>query len=716
MGFESIKQKSASMGKKPMSAFLKVNKYENPQAALDLISHICTAGMDLAVQSEFVPYRDKYQNMEEDYAKYTKYEDYENGIVNDSMDDLQDKFNLPFAKMPGYLQHSGFSDAVSIAVGGGYSSGKSSFLNNITGMGAVLPTGIEPVSMINTYISFSDTVKKLVVSGENCKGHIVKLDCEVLDCIQHSSKSKVYVSSVLNELYVRLPIEKGREFLKDIVFTDTPGYNNSDNANKENGKTDSDTALEALKASDALFWCIDIEAGTISQRDLDMLNELVSYEEENKCDYPFVIVFNKIDKKPENDVVKILQAADKVCRAKLKQQPLDIIAYSSIGESSVYSLNSKKKASTKDGVMKVLSSLFNRMSKKIANHRTVAYWTNELASYFETEIADCDKNLVDLEDKRKELAKKKAEAFSNSTNSDDENMTFGDYLPIIEDVMITSYDDVVNSRDGVMDLYKRAMNGWQKALDREKQWAKECGFFSDTSNLQRLSDNAKKECKRIAKAADKNCEEFQFCGTESRKGNLEVVEMAFDFWDKNHVDDESNQDSLKEEYDNIVLSKKIISEYKSFLQKKKPEVVTVFTACCQNAIKKNEKRLRALQNIKDETETDVFSAIANDNMSRFLDCFSTGVDMTKCNSQGFSPLTYVAKNSNNAMMKFLIAHDADLSMKDKNGYNALETAAIYHCQDICELLIHVDKGLVFESQPLAKLADNDRFEKWISNF
>lgn len=90
--------------------------------------------------------------------------------------------------------------------------------------------------------------------------------------------------------------------------------------------------------------------------------------------------------------------------------------------------------------------------------------------------------------------------------------------------------------------------------------------------------------------------------------------------------------------------------------------------------------------------------------------------MTKCNSQGFSPLTYVAKNSNNAMMKFLIAHDADLSMKDKNGYNALETAAIYHCQDICELLIHVDKGLVFESQPLAKLADNDRFEKWISNF
>ena len=31
MGFEGIKRKSASMGKKSMSAFLKVNKYENPQ-------------------------------------------------------------------------------------------------------------------------------------------------------------------------------------------------------------------------------------------------------------------------------------------------------------------------------------------------------------------------------------------------------------------------------------------------------------------------------------------------------------------------------------------------------------------------------------------------------------------------------------------------------------------------------------------------------------
>lgn len=157
MGFDGIKNKSASMGKKPMSAFLKVNKYENPQTVLDLISHICTSGMDLSVRDEFTPYRDKCSQLEEDYSKINTREA-ENPFVDASINDLTESCAAPFAMMPVYLDHSGFSDAINVAVGGGYSSGKSSFLNNITGIGAVLPTGIEPVSMINTYISFSDKV------------------------------------------------------------------------------------------------------------------------------------------------------------------------------------------------------------------------------------------------------------------------------------------------------------------------------------------------------------------------------------------------------------------------------------------------------------------------------------------------------------------------------------------------------------------------------
>lgn len=700
------------MGKKSMSAFLKVNKYENPQTVLDLISHICTSGMDLSVQNEFIPYRDKYSKLEEDYSKVNTREA-ENEFVDGSISDLIENCELPYSVMPIFLAHSNFSDAINVAVGGGYSSGKSSFLNNITGIGAVLPTGIEPVSVINTYLFFSDKVTKLMVSGKNCKGHVVKLNREVLDCIQHSSKSKVYVSSVLDELYINIPVSKEREYLKGLVFIDTPGYNNSDNANKENGKTDSDTASDAWKNSDALFWCIDAEAGTISQRDIEELDKQIG----DKDNYPFVIVFNKIDKKPNDEIVKILKSAEKVCKSKLKIQPIDIIGFSSIGESAIYSLKTKKKATTRGGVMKVLGSILYKMKDGFSNTCSVSYWTNQLASYFDQEIETCDGVLASLENKRKELAKEKAEAFSKSTTSSEEEFSFvNDHLPLVEDVLIKSYDDIVNSRDGMVDLFNRAMKGWSKALDREDQWAEKTGFFSDASNLQRQSNNAVKEYNRVITAAEENCDEFQFWNTESRKNDLDLIREAYEHYDSADSADEADQDSLEEDYDNTVASKKTISIYKSFLQKKKQEIVRVFTTCCENAIKKTEKRLRALQNIKEEEETDVFSAIANDNMNRFLDCFSNGVDLTKCNSQGYSPLTYVAKNSNNAMMKFLIDHEVDLSLKDKNGYNALETAAIYHCQDICDLLIRADKGLVAESQSLTKLAANDRFEKWISNF
>lgn len=707
MGFDGIKNKSASMGKKPMSAFLKVNKYENPQTVLDLISHICTSGMDLSVSDEFTPYRDKYSQLEEDYSEINTREA-ENPFVNASISDLTENCAAPYAMMPAYLDYSGFSDAINVAVGGGYSSGKSSFLNNITGIGAVLPTGIEPVSMINTYISFSDKISKLIVSGKNCKGHVVKLNREVLDCIQHSSKSKVYVSSVLEELYIKVPVSKEREYLKGLVFIDTPGYNNSDNPNKENGKTDSDTASDAWKNSDALFWCIDAEAGTISQRDIEELDKQIG----DKDNYPFVIVFNKMDKKPNDEIVKILKSAEKVCKSKLKIQPIDMIGFSSIGKSAIYSLETKQKATTKGGVMKVLASILYKMKDGFSNTRSVSFWTNWLADCFDQEIKTCDGVLASLENKRKKLAKKKADAFSKKTNS--KNVTLiDDCFPHIKEVLIDSYDEILTSRDGLIDLFNRAMKGWSKALDREDQWAEKTGFFSDASNLQRQSNNAVKEYNRVMTAAEKNCDEFQFWNTESRKEDLDLIRQAYEYYDSA---DEDVQDSLKEDYDNTVASKETISIYKSFLQKKKQEIVHVFTTCCENAIKKNEKRLRALLNIKEEEETDVFSAIANDNMNRFLDCFSNGVDLTKCNSQGYSPLTYVAKNSNNAMMRFLIDHEVDLSLKDKNGYNALETAAIYHCQDICELLINADKGLLMESQSLTKLAANDRFENWISNF
>ncbi len=413
-----------------------------------------------------------------------------------------------------------------------------------------------------------------------------------------------------------------------------------------------------------------------------------------------------------------MKEAEKVCRAKLKLMPLDIFGYSSIGESAIISLMTKKKASGNSGVCKVLAAIFSKMNaKQLSNDRTVSYWTRQLSSYFEDEITASEEALASLEETRIELAKKKAEAFlePNCYFESGIGAIGQDTLDIIKDTMLDNYDEILEQRDQYADLLQRAMKGWKRSFDRESGWADKVGFFSDASKLQRQAQNAINEYNRVMNAWN-NMEDVQDLKHEDRKYAYKVVIMELKDGEehmKARVDEDS--DTLKEKYDNIVLRKRLVAEYKSFLKKKQPEIVSIFTACCQEAIKNNEKRLRSLQTIKQESETDIFSAIAGNNMERFLDCFSNGVDLTKCNNQGFSPLTYIAKNSNNTMMKFLITHEADLSLRDQNGYNALETAAIYHCQDICELLLQANRDLVNESKPLDELADNDRFKKWISN-
>lgn len=92
------------------------------------------------------------------------------------------------------------------------------------------------------------------------------------------------------------------------------------------------------------------------------------------------------------------------------------------------------------------------------------------------------------------MAKKKADAFAEESDSNNNTLTY-DRLQHIKNVLIDSYDEILISRDSFYDLYKKAIGGWLRSLDREKEWAKLTGFFSDDSKLSRLHDNSVKEYK-----------------------------------------------------------------------------------------------------------------------------------------------------------------------------------------------------------------------------
>ncbi len=211
--------------------------------------------------------------------------------------------------------------ATQVVVAGAYSSGKSTFLNSILGRKGLLPTGVEPISIVNTFIYCSESIKDVNVKGVNLKNVLVQLDTDVLQCIQHASTSNVYLASVLEKLIIEYP---ANELTKGLSFIDTPGYNKSDEKNEVNDKTDKETAMQALEQGDVLFWIVDIQDGTIGATGEEMINHFLEENEDGKV----VIIFNKADKNSAT-MGNIVQDAARIFNVSQDSRFIDVIAYSS---------------------------------------------------------------------------------------------------------------------------------------------------------------------------------------------------------------------------------------------------------------------------------------------------------------------------------------------------------------------------------------------------
>lgn len=149
MGLNAISKKSALLGKKSKRTFLQVNKYDNAPNAMELIGHICTAAKDIDFNDEFTPLVHHLFEMEdeckENDIKWNQ--DIEDRIIHILQDELEKSyFDNTFE--------------LKIAVAGGYSAGKSTFMNMLIGNKDYLPTDMNPTSLVNTFLNFSQKIKR----------------------------------------------------------------------------------------------------------------------------------------------------------------------------------------------------------------------------------------------------------------------------------------------------------------------------------------------------------------------------------------------------------------------------------------------------------------------------------------------------------------------------------------------------------------------------
>ncbi|MGN8377780.1 dynamin family protein [Helicobacter pylori] len=232
-----------------------------------------------------------------------------------------------------------------VAVGGGFSAGKSTFLNNLLGLKLKLPADMNPTTAIPTYCLKG---KKEVLMGFSQNGGMVELpnlafNHQFLDSLGFNLK-EIMPSMLLSAPSVPF------EFL---CFIDTPGFNP---ANQGYTGGDKEASKESLKHAKHILWLVSCESVGIGSDDLEFLQEL--YEEGKQV----FIVLSRADRCTKSQLEE--EVAIKI-RETLKDNGIEflgICAYSATRYQEIKEFS--EKSPVFDSLEKFLMKLNQRSEKQ----------------------------------------------------------------------------------------------------------------------------------------------------------------------------------------------------------------------------------------------------------------------------------------------------------------------------------------------------------------
>ena len=248
-----------------------------------------------------------------------------------------------------------FYSARAIAVGGGFSAGKSEFISSFfKNPDLKLPRSIEPTTAIPTYVvnqkNKNQTEVKNSLIGINNNGaavDLLKIDPDLTQKLSHQFMRSFNFPLKSIMPYMFLTTELTYEH---ICFVDTPGYNPTGSHTAE----DMAVAKEFVANAEALIWLVGADVnGTLPRTDIQFLKNVLE-----KSKKPVYFVLNKADVKPEADIVKIIKEFSQVLERE-KIAYIGISAYDSLeGKGLLY-----YKGKGKKDIFEFLNSM-NKSSNK----------------------------------------------------------------------------------------------------------------------------------------------------------------------------------------------------------------------------------------------------------------------------------------------------------------------------------------------------------------
>ncbi len=249
-----------------------------------------------------------------------------------------------------------------VAVGGGFSAGKSTFLNNLLGLKLKLPEHIDPTTAILTYCLKG---KREVLMGFSQNGGMVELP--------HLAFDHQFLESLgfnLKEIMPLMLLSAPSVPFEFLCFIDTPGYNP---ANQGYTGGDKEASKESLKHAKHILWLISCERGGIESDDLEFLQEL--YEEGKQV----FIVLSRADKRTKSQ----LEEVAKQIRETLKDHGIEFLG---IGAYSATRYQEIKEFSEKSHVFNSLEEFLMKLNQRSEKQNEILGYLYEVHSMYEKAI------------------------------------------------------------------------------------------------------------------------------------------------------------------------------------------------------------------------------------------------------------------------------------------------------------------------------------------
>lgn len=206
-----------------------------------------------------------------------------------------------------------------IAIAGGFSSGKSQFINSFLAHSEILlPVGINPVTAVPGYVICA---KETYVKAHSVDGGSVRLSEKLYRSLGHEMLQSLGfdLRGIMPFLSVHAPMD--RDLFENLCLIDTPGYNPGDSDIVI--ASDNAVAAELAGRAQAMIWVIGLDtAGTIARSDVDFIRT-AGFQGES-----LYIVLNKADLKSPASIEEIVRTVAE----SLEAEGLDvagICAYSS---------------------------------------------------------------------------------------------------------------------------------------------------------------------------------------------------------------------------------------------------------------------------------------------------------------------------------------------------------------------------------------------------